>query len=173
MAGVLVRKIARAKWERNCLVTDGERPARIPADAITADLRTQGNTLSMWRCWDASDEEICNIVIALVAGFERLDRVQVVWFGEADITSSVTLVSSPGNTPVADMRDRHVDAVDMDYEKLGVVAREIHRSLGMSRCRMFSRRDVERLLKHAVQEGRVALGDLGEKVRLALGDAAP
>ena len=43
---VLARKISRAKWEATKDLGDGE----IQADAVSADLRTMGNTLSFWRC---------------------------------------------------------------------------------------------------------------------------
>ena len=42
----LARKVSLAKWSKKDELAEGE----IPADAVTADLRTQDNKLSFWRC---------------------------------------------------------------------------------------------------------------------------
>ncbi len=70
----LVRKINHAKWER----TNGLAPGGIPADAVTVDLRTMNNSLSFWRYTGDHYEGLCEAVLALAAGFERLDKADVV-----------------------------------------------------------------------------------------------
>ena len=60
---VLARKISRAKWEATKDLGDGE----IQADAVSADLRTMGNTLSFWRCASASDDALGRTVLAMAA----------------------------------------------------------------------------------------------------------
>ena len=60
---VLARKISRAKWEASDDLGEGE----IQADAVSADLRTTGNTLSFWRCTSASETDLQRVILALTA----------------------------------------------------------------------------------------------------------
>ena len=71
----LSRKITRAKWERRDGLANGE----IPADAVTADLRTTDNTLSFWTFEDASDEGIRATALVLATAADRVDRMDIVW----------------------------------------------------------------------------------------------
>ena len=51
----LARKISLAKWSKK--QEQGELAEdEIPADAVTADLRTQDNKLSFWRCGDGEGD---------------------------------------------------------------------------------------------------------------------
>jgi hypothetical protein len=64
----LARMITRPKWQpKQGLASD-----EIPADAITADLRTSNNVLSFWQCGEATDPEISTAVLAIAAGRDRL-----------------------------------------------------------------------------------------------------
>ena len=63
----LARKISRAKWGAGGLLT----PDEIPADAITLDLRTQGNALSFWQGGGGTKKEVEEAALALL----RLNRV--------------------------------------------------------------------------------------------------
>ena len=56
----LVRKITRAKWDR----TDQLGEVEIPADAVTADLRTTDNALSLWASPDAAGDGLTDAVLA-------------------------------------------------------------------------------------------------------------
>ena len=50
--------ITRPKWQPK----DGLALDEIPADAITADLRTANNALSFWQCGQATDLEVSDAV---------------------------------------------------------------------------------------------------------------
>ena len=50
----LARKISLAKWSKKGELEVGE----IAADAVTADLRTQDNKLSFWRCGDGESKRL-------------------------------------------------------------------------------------------------------------------
>ena len=63
-----VRKIARAKWS-NESITDN--PFDIPADAITLDLKTFTNTLSVWEVTD--EGKVGDAVLAIASGFDRIE----------------------------------------------------------------------------------------------------
>ena len=128
----LARKITRAKWDRR----DGLAENEIPADAVTADLRTTNNTLSFWKCEAPSDEEIRQTVLALATEAERVDRIDVVWVEEDDFRAhSISLNPSDGRTPVASLRSRHVDVAKLDLGRLSVAATLLAQALAQGQHR--------------------------------------
>jgi hypothetical protein len=74
----LARKITCAKWESR----EGFAAGGIPADAVTADLRTTGNTLSFWKCEPPPDDGIGAVVLGLATGAARIDWLDLVWVEE-------------------------------------------------------------------------------------------
>ena len=71
---LLVRKINRAKWDQNN-ICEGESPS---GDAITIDLRTKNNTLSIWEI--NSEDEIEDAVLALTVAGDTLNTIDIVIF---------------------------------------------------------------------------------------------
>ena len=64
----LTRKITRAKWEAK----QGLAADEIPSDAITIDLRTQGNALSFWQCPTDAVSDVEEAALAIAAAGERV-----------------------------------------------------------------------------------------------------
>jgi len=158
----LARKITRAKWER----TSKLKPGEIPADAVTGDLRTYDNGLSLWRCGSGSEREVENAVLALASGSDRIEKMDIVWIDEEDLRSAGQfLADSQGRTPVRDLVDQHVDLQRLDFERLGKVARLIVSALHDKQCRTATKRQIKELLISAVNEDRVSTNELKEKVR--------
>lgn len=136
-------------------------PAQIPADAITADLRTQDNALSFWRCGTGEDIEIDDAVLALATGGNRLDKVEVVWIAEDGLVEDgQRIASTKGRTPVQDIADRHVDLQELNYELLGKVAAQVSSAIGAGRYRRVAKADVKRLMEQAIGAGRVKQTEL-------------
>lgn len=157
----LARKITRAKWnERPGLVA-----AQLAADAVTVDLRTRNNALSFWRCGAASPEEINEAVLALAAGSERLDKIEVVWVSEEDLrTDGLTLAQTGGRTPVRSMVNQHVDVRELNYGRLGKVALRVLTAMGNGRCRRVAKNKVKGILAAAIATERLQPGELQPKV---------
>jgi hypothetical protein len=159
----LVRKITRAKWDRTARFADGE----IPADAVTADLRTTDNALSLWASADGGGDPLNDAVLALVAGADRVDKVDVVWIERANFDEAgVELDETDGRTPVTDLVDRHVDAVRLDLVRLGRFAEQVVDALGAEQHKRLTKKRVAQLIATAVDAGRVPLADLDEKVQV-------
>ena len=119
----LIRKISRAKWEHHRNHDLGFAEGEISADSVTADLRTQDNKLSLWRSSSDSVDEIDEVVLALAAGLQKIERIDVVWVTEQELNDiGQTVEESDGKTPVADLRGRHVHLPCLDYVRLGRVA---------------------------------------------------
>lgn len=161
----LARKITRSKWDAKHGLDAGE----IPSDAVTIDLRTMGNTLSFWRCGNGTEQEVVEAVLALAAGAERIDKVDVVWLAEEDLRADgQSLRDSAGRTPVVSLIHNHVDVQRLDYVRLGRVAERVLAAVGSGRYQRFTRKRVAKLVADAVQQKRIALSELNEKVRDAV-----
>ena len=157
----LARKITRSKWEK-----EGFAVGEIPADAITVDLRTQGNKLSFWQCGDGTADEVKEAALALATAGNRVDKIEIVWVSDDDLRADEQHWDlTEGRTPVTDLIRRHVDLALLDYVRLGRVAYRIIAAIEAGRITRLTKKRVANLIAAAVQEGRVDLADLAEKVR--------
>lgn len=158
----LARKISRAKWEAKRDLSEGE----ISADAVTADLRTQSNTLSFWRCGIGAEVEIEDAVLAIAAAGKHVEKLDIVWLDEDELqTDGQTLRDTEGRTPVTELIDRHVDICRLDYVRLGKVAHRVMTAVKNKQCTRLNKRRVTEILVAAVEQGRVNLDGLQEGVQ--------
>lgn len=158
----LARKISRAKWNPKHGLGGGE----LPADAVTGDLRTTENALSFWRCGDGTDGEVLEAVLAIVSGGDRIDKLDMVWVAEADLqTDGQTWKDTDGRTPVVSLVKQHLDVHRLDYVRLGRIAERVVGAIAGGRYRRLTKKRVTKLVADAVEQERVALSDLQEKVR--------
>ena len=159
----LARKITRAKW------TDDDRglaEGEISADAVTGDLRTQGDSLSFWRCDTDANDDVEDAALAIAAAGERVDRLDIVWVSQDQLLSDgQTLMDSRGRTPLSEMADQHVDVSRLDYVRLGSLARHVVAAVKNHRCRRLTKGRVKKLLSTAVEQGRVKTEDLADALR--------
>lgn len=159
----LVRKITRAKWQPGSGLAETE----IPADAVTVDLRTAGNTLSFWRLeTPENDDEIRNIALALAAAGERVDRMDLTWIELDGIREQgVSIETSDGRTPVVSLRANHVNMIALDMQRLCKVAGLIAASLAQNQFRRFTKREILQIVSRAVENKLVSLDKLAPKVK--------
>lgn len=159
----LVRKITRTKWEP----TEALAADEIPADAVTVDLRTTSNTLSFWMLdMPSNDAEIRSIVLALVTGAERIDRMDVTWIARDTLDAqNISLAPSDGRTPVESLRSKHVDATKIDLIRLCGVATQIAEALRLSQYRRYTKKELVQIIVEAIRDKRVSIDDLAPKVR--------
>ena len=166
----IVRKIAHAKWDVTRNAARGLADGEISADAVTADLRTQGGTLSFWRCPTEANGDLEEAVLAIAAAGERLDKIEVVWLAVKDLQGDgQALKDSSGLTRVADLTRTHLDVCKLDYVRLGKVAQRVADAIGSGSCRPFTKMRVKGLLLKAVEEGRINPHELSENFRKDLG----
>lgn len=165
----LARKISLAKWSKK--QEQGELAEdEIPADAVTADLRTQDNKLSFWRCGDGEGIEVNEAVLALAAAGTRVDKIDVVWLAADELRSDgQTLQDTKGRTPVLELAELHVDVCRLDYIRLGKVAQHIFTSIQKDQYLRLGKARVKQLLAEAVKQERINPNDLQKRVREELG----
>ncbi len=164
----LARKITRAKWDAEESMAEGE----IPADAVTVDLKTQSNTLSFWQCEPTSENGVEEAALAIAAAGNHIDKVDIVWFDREELTNGRQYCKQvDGRTPVADLAPKHVDVCQLDYVRLGEIARCITGAIKGGQCLRFTRADVKKLIKVAIEQQRVQMNELGDRIREELGNA--
>ena len=163
----LARKISRAKWGPKQDLSKDE----ISADALTSDLRTMDNTLSFWRCGKGTDRDVEEVALAIAAGGDRLDKIDIVLLAEIDLCADgQTMMDSRGRTPVTELADQHVDVRRLDYVRLGKIANRVAASIRQSeRFRRLEKRRVKKLVEEAVKQGRIHPGELRQRIREEIG----
>lgn len=156
----LVRKITRIKW----LGEIKDNPFDIPADTITSELRSMHNTLSVWEI--KQEESIEQAVIALATAGDRLDTIDVVWIPKNELQKKqIECVGTPGNTPIKDLQDTHIDLSNMNYFKIGLFAESIINNIAAQRIKRYTTKNLRRIFKAAIQDGMFSKADLPEKIR--------
>lgn len=158
----LTRKISRAKWERE---------GGIGADAVTCDLRTAGNRLSFWRFRESGERIYESTALALTSTWEELEKIEIIRIAESELEAEgIVLQPSPGVTVVEDLKEYHVDAVELDLDRLGSVARLIAGKVrgDSASWRRFSKQQVGDMLRVAIREKRLNQESLKPKIRDAL-----
>jgi hypothetical protein len=169
---MLVRWVKRARWESRRQV--GRQG--IPADAVTADLQTKGNTLSVWRCSNSTEDELRAVVVACAAERDNVDRVELAWITVKFARKKKLEVRlTPSGTRLASLANRHHDLVDLDLLCLVRVASLFARGLVNEQYRSYTRSEVKTILVDAVRRKVIALEELSEgvqaEVRRVMGNA--
>ena len=161
----LARMINRSKWQPK----EGLASDEIPADAITADLRTANNTLSFWQCGQATEPEVSDAVLAIAAGRDRIQKLDIVWILTDQLESDGQRIRlKRGRTPVAGLPERHVDVCHLDHHRLGRIGDRVAAAISQEQWKRFRKREIVDLLATAVQNGRLVEADLTEKIQTEL-----
>lgn len=160
----LARKITRAKWTNRQLGAQA-----VPADAVTADLRTKNNALSFWQCGNGTSVQVRDAALALAAGGQRVENIEIVWVSYDDLLADgQQIVSTPGRTPVTEMIERHMDLSRLDYVQLGKVADRVVSAISKGWYKRLTKQAVRTIILDAVQQRRLDPSDLQERVRIAV-----
>ena len=148
----LAHIIRRSRWEEK-LPAD---PEDVAADAVTHDLKTLGQTLSVWRC-DTTEDEMREVALAFACTMREPDPIDLVLLDVGALKSAdIPMKNTPGNTLIADLNSRHVDLAELTLTRLVVIARHIAENVRSgTHCREFRKKEVRDIVAKAVQEGRV------------------
>lgn len=137
---------------------------QIGADAVTAELRTLGNTLSTWET-SGEAADLAEVALAFASGRNRPDKVEFVLLARAALDRpGLRSARTPGETPVADLRGRHVDLLGLDLLRPVRLARLIAAEVRADRSHPFARRQIGELLAAARDDGRLAPADLDPRL---------
>ena len=160
----LARKISLPKWKPNPGFTEGE----IPADTITADLRTTDNELSVWRCGDdqPTDADIRDAALAIASAMARADSIVLTWFDKGELHQAGHKIQQEDEvTNVPDLRSHHYNIQHLDYTRLGDIATRVAKAVENCQYRRFRKNQVLDLLADAVEQRRIDIESLDPKLR--------
>jgi hypothetical protein len=164
---VIVRKVTKAKWN-NQLTEDNELNLVISADAITGCLRTKSNTLSIWNVDNEKDA-----ILALASMNDSIVPIDYIIFDNSFFSANqidIKNVVSQSN-PVEGLRDKHYDIVNLDYESLGKVSKEIASKIVLDKknyIKRYKANDVKELLKEAISTKKLKIEDLNHNLQKKL-----
>ena len=150
----LARKINFPKWGTHPDLSAGE----IQADAITADLRTFGNKLSVWRCGDAKPAcgDIQEAALAMASTMDRANKFDLVWFDKGELELAGFIIKqTAGETSVPDLVSLHYDVCGLDFSRLGEIAFRVGTAIANGQYRQFRRKQMLDLVVDAAELGRV------------------
>jgi hypothetical protein len=156
----LVRKIAPAKW------SGVQSLEALSADALTADLRTTDNTLSLWEI--GSKDELSNAVLALAVSkqakkFEKMDLVLIP--KETILAKQLSIGTNPGETLAEGLSNTHREVVDLKYPSLGVFAQIIIDLLAKNDPTTILRSEVVDIVKAACDNKTINISSLPEDMQ--------
>lgn len=155
-----VRKISPAKWPQKGQDLPLEQ---YRADAITGDIRTTEDTISLWMIEHL--EELESAVLALASGVDKMITYNVLVIPEEKITEyGFKLAETEGDMPVDMLIHAHRDIMGVTYEGLGLFARLITDSINSDGLRTITRKRVKSLILEAYKDGRINRSKLKERM---------
>lgn len=160
----LARKITLKKWENSIT----SRLLYTAADAITADLRTSNNRLSLWQCReiDKSSQDIIDTVLAMGSAADQINKMDIVLLADEELRKDSQVIEySPAETPVVDLSIQHADLCEMNYRLLGRLAYRINDAVRDERCFRFSKEEVVKILRDANQNERLNTARLSDRIK--------
>ena len=118
-----VRKFARAKWS---VLEKGSEIIieNYNSDTIANDMRTQGNTLSLWRVESLSDQDIEPVLVINSLLGDTISKIDLMFIPE-EMIGEYSLVQEDGDTVVLNYRHLHYNVVRLSVKTHVLFAKNI------------------------------------------------
>lgn len=157
---LLIRKINKSKWYQIDIKNDND----VSADAITNCLKTTKNTLSVWSIENENDIE--KAILAIASNLDHIETIDVVILNDEKLQEfGIKIITSMGNTPIESLKEIHRDLSELTFSKLGHIKDHIVERIRNDKIKRFTKGDLKKLLKKAIEKGFLELDDLNESVR--------
>lgn len=160
----LAHKFSMAKWSKFLDLPVNQ----IPADAITVDLRTQGNILSFWKCGDnqVTKEALEEVSLAILTELDKASKIYLIWLKKETLEQDGYIIKqTDGKTKVPDLVSFHYDVCNLDYERLGDMARRVQEAVTDGHWKQLRREEVLEVAVNAGRNGRLDTAKLKPKLR--------
>jgi len=168
----IVQKIGRVqtdtyKRELRKISVKQNQPDNIPLENLRSDLKCEDGRVSFWIC-DGNGEKKDQVVLALMTSpnATNIDAFELVLIPIEEINeNSLGIDETAGNTVIDGLRDRHRDVIirnDLDLEKLAQI---IMTSIGKDNPSTYKKMTIKAILDSAIQDGRLDIDKLHEKLR--------
>ena len=135
----LVRKIKISLWP-DCSNGENFNIENLSADALTQDLRTTSNTLSMWEIENL--HELDDVCIAIAVTRNEVIDFDILIFNKEEIEETFELEKTQGDTSFENFKNKHYDIRNLNLEKITCFAKKIVGKLNsIENIHMFSIQD--------------------------------
>lgn len=157
----LVRKVSVAKW----VGAEWASVDRIPADALSADLKTTGNTISFWLVdsADIGDEEVLRASVAMAAAMDKAESFDVISVPLQEF-ENCDVVESMGRSPYTEFCPQHRDVAALDDVSHIVLAKVLSRHIYEDRRRRITRAEILKALRSALTDGRLDRNEMKDSL---------
>ena len=175
-----VRKFARAKWSLLERETE-DIIDNYKAYTIANDMRTMGNTLSLWKVDSLSDADIEPVIVINSLLGDTISKLELMFIPEQFI-ENYTLEQDDGNTVVTNYCNLHYNITQLTVGKHILFAKEImlkiidlekqndnqpgHQPL----IRRYKEKDQLGMIEKWIQMGEIDFSQLKEKQQKAIAD---
>ena len=133
----------------------------LEADSILAEIRTNANSLSIWKA--SNDTDINDVILAFACNLDSFSRITVIAVDDA-LLDGLDINPSEGDTPAGSINELHCDVNDLNYDKLSILIKAINISIMNDRVISKSKSQVRDLLIEAVKLGRIKLCDVSNEL---------
>ena len=162
MPSFLARIVSLAKWKERDI--GGQKT--VPAQGITNDIRVEDDCLSFWTCNPSHPPSLDQVVLALAATRDTVDRLDLVWIDETTIKNiPLRIVPTVGDTPAQLLRDRHRDVADIDLGAMHKLAQDVAKAVNGTQTKRWSKAQVKTILQNAVAQNSLDMNGVREKIR--------
>lgn len=106
-------------------------------------------------------------MLAICCKFDNLDAFDLVWLDEQTLDENMILRrATKGDTHVESLLDRHADIVELNYDSIGRLAFHVaHQICSPNFRRRVIKSELKQILKKAIDDGRLDLDKVSEKLR--------
>ena len=163
---MLIRSIASlARWDGTTIV---HRPDATIAGDVISDLRTQNNTLSVWRA--DSQEDIDDAIVAMSLNRTDVSKMIALLLDEKELSAMQIDCSdkNPGKAPgaVESIKKKHRDLIEIDYKRLGVLSEHMMKIVhDKSRRVEVTKPNLKKLLSKYKEDKKIVLDEMNSDLR--------
>lgn len=163
---MLIRGIASlARWDGSTIV---HRPDATTAGDVISDLRTQNNTLSVWRA--DSQEDINDAIVAMSLNRTDVSKIIALLLDEAELSVMQIGFSDtqPGKAPgaIESIKQKHRDLVEIDYKRLGILSDYMLRIVHDKTKRVeLTKPELKKLLEQYKEGHKIVLDEMNNDLR--------
>lgn len=168
----LVKKINLAFWADGVNVPYSGTDS-ISADAITCDVKTGNNELSVWKIDDLNEIDLVSISMVSIMDYKS-SKINLVALPYDEINEKLILGNTPrhGKTAIIDFENRHYDIQSLNYKSIGVLGHIMAKTISEVNKVHVRTYDVKKLLvglKRMCDDHKINVNKLGEYVKEELG----
>lgn len=160
----LARKMALAKWRGSTWASE----ERIPADAITIDLRTASNRLSFWKLEDDTEAAERKAILAIITTLERAETIHIAFVDEVSF-GDIIITDSLGDTASVELANLHVDVSELDDTSIRHVASILAKCAYGEKVKRITASKVKTTVQDAVASGTVDPNNLKPSLKKHIG----